>query len=115
MEDQSRIQERRNAVRLDASCPCTYTRFDDQGNPIDQRPSKSIDLSRKGVRLQSSYPVESGEVVKIIMALGEKLVNFRGKVVHVTRSKEQGFELGIFIEEMENEARVALNRFVIKK
>jgi hypothetical protein len=49
------------------------------------------------------------------MALGEKLVNFRGKVVHVTRSKEQGFELGISIEEMGNEARVALNRFVIQK
>jgi hypothetical protein len=40
---------------------------------------------------------------------------FRGKVVHITLSKDQGFEFGIRIEQIENQDRIALTRFVIQK
>ena len=63
MENQSRPRDRRSSVRLGATCPCAHTRFDDEGEPFDQRPSKSVNLSVEGVALESRYPVDPGEVL----------------------------------------------------
>ncbi len=112
MEDQSYHQERRNGVRLEASCPCTYTRFDDRGMPYDQRPSRSVDLSLEGVKIRSSFPVELGEVLKITMALGSSLVTFRGEVVHVTHAEGQAFDFGLSIREIAKMDRITLTRFI---
>jgi hypothetical protein len=112
MDDRARPQEKRNAVRLDASCPCTYTRFDDQGKPLSQRPSRSLDLSLSGVRLQSSFPVDLGEMLKITMALGDDLVTFKGKVVYVTHSEEQGFDFGLSIKDIGKMDKIALTRYI---
>lgn len=71
-----------------------------------------MDVSLGGVRLQSSFLVDSGEVLDITMALGENLVTFMGKVVYVTPSKDQGLELGISIEDIEVQDRAALTRFI---
>ena len=112
MEDQSRPHERRRSVRLRASCPCTYTRFDDDGNPYDQRPSRSVNLSLAGVALQSDFPVETGETLKISMALGDDQISFRGKVVHVTPTEDQAFRFGISIGDIGKMDKIALTRFI---
>lgn len=65
-------------------------------------------VSLKGVRLQSSFPVDSGEVLNITRALGDNLITFKGKAIYVTPSEGQGFELGISIEDIENQDRIAL-------
>nr|NIN00782.1 hypothetical protein [candidate division Zixibacteria bacterium] len=100
------------AFRLNASCPCTYTRFDEGGIPYDQRPSKTLDLSLEGVKLQTSFPVHLGEMLKITMALGEDLVTFRGQVVHVKRSVDEGFNLGLSIKDIGKIDKIALTRYI---
>ncbi len=112
MVDQSHHHEKRNTFRLNASCPCTYTRFDEDGIPYDQRPSKTLDLSLEGVKLQTSFPVDLGEMLKITMALGEDLVTFRGQVVHVKRSAEEGFNLGLSIKDIGKIDKIALTRYI---
>ena len=71
-----------------------------------------MNVSQGGVRLQTSFLVDSGEVLDITMALGENLVTFKGKVIYVKPSEDQGFELGISIEDIENQDRTALTRFI---
>jgi hypothetical protein len=95
------------------SAPVLYSRLDKEGRPCDQNPSKSMNLSSGGVRLESSFSLDSGEMLDISIALGEDLVTFRGKVAHITASENQGFELGISIEEIDDDSRTALTRFVI--
>ena len=112
MEDSFGFQDRRGSIRLKMIYPAIYTRFDNQGRAYDQKISRSMNVSQGGVRLQSSFLVDSGEVLDITMALGENLVTFKGKVVYVTSSEDQGFELGISIEDIENQDRVALTRFI---
>jgi hypothetical protein len=112
MEDTFRYQERRGSIRLKMIYPALYTRFDNQGRECDQKISRSMDVSQGGVRLQSSFLVDSGEVLDITMALGENLVTFKGKVVYVAPSEDQGFELGISIQDIEVQDRVALTRFI---
>lgn len=112
MEQRLRPQDRRKSVRLTASCPCAHARFDDEGRPYDQRPSKSTNVSLEGVALRSKFPVDPGELLKITMALGEDLVTFRGKVTYVTSSRDKGYEFGVSIRDIDKMDRIALTRFV---
>ena len=112
MEDTLKPQERRGAIRLRMMYPAVYTRFDNQGRACDQKMSLSTDMSQGGVRLQSSFSVDSGEVLDISMALKEDLVSFKGKVVYVTSSEKEDYEFGICIEDIGDEDRIALTRFL---
>jgi len=115
MKHKPKVQDRRNSVRVRMSYPVVYNRFDDTGRTCDQKPCKSMDVGSGGVRLKTSFPVDSGEMLDISLALGHQPVTFRGKVVYAMPSEDQGFELGISIQEIENEDRIALTRFVIQE
>lgn len=115
MEDELRFQDRRNSIRLKIVSPVVYTQFDNQGRACEGKRSKTMNISSGGVKLKSSFSVESGELLEITMALGPKMVTFKGKVIYATPSDDQGFEFGISIEEIENQDRIALARFVIQK
>jgi hypothetical protein len=112
MEDTFRFHDRRESIRLNMDYPALYTRFDNQGRAYDQKISHSKDVSRGGVKLQSSFPVDAGELLDISMALGENLVTFKGKVTYVSGSEDQGFEMGISIEDIEAQDKISLTRFI---
>jgi hypothetical protein len=112
MEDTFRFHDRRDSIRLKMDYPALYTRFDNQGRACDQKISHSMNVSLGGVKLQSSFPVDSGETLDISMALGENLVTFKGKVAYVSGSEDQGFELGISIEDIEDQDKISLTRFI---
>jgi hypothetical protein len=42
-------------------------------------------------------------------------VTFKGRVVHVNFAQDQRFEFGIRIDEIDNEDRIALTRFVMHR
>jgi len=115
MEDKLRFQDRRNSIRLKIVSPVVYTQFDNRGRAYETKPSKTMNISSGGGKLKSSFPVKSGELLEITIALGPKMVTFKGKVIYATPSDDQGFESGISIEEIENQDRIALARFVIQK
>ncbi|MFX0199282.1 MAG: PilZ domain-containing protein [Candidatus Hodarchaeota archaeon] len=92
--------------------PTLCTRFDNPGRQGDQRISHSINVSLGGARFQSTFPVNSGEVLDITMALGDNLVTFKAKVVYVTPSEDRVFEFGVSFIDSERQDRIALNRFI---
>lgn len=97
---------------MPAVCPCTYVQLDHEGAPHDQRPSRTVNLCLEGVGLQSDYPVEPGETVKVTMALGQGLITFRGKVIYVNPSETQGFRFGVSIRDMDKMDKIALTRYI---
>jgi hypothetical protein len=109
--DEVQSQNRRNSIRLRMSYPAMVTRYDNKGRKCEQKLSKSMDVSLVGIRLKSNFPVNSGERLDITIALRDKLVTFEGKVIHVEPCEDQGFELGIAIEDIENPYRIAMNQF----
>lgn len=110
METPSKFQERRNSVRLKMIYPAIYTRYDNKGRAYDEKPSRSVNISLGGMRLQSSFPVSTKEVLDIAVALADSLVSFKGEVIYVNHSQEEVFELGISIKEIRNLDRIALDR-----
>ena len=112
MDDQSWAREKRRWVRINTRCACTVARFDEEGNPKDQRPSKTFNLSSEGVGLETNFLVRPGEILKITMALGDQVVSFRGRVAHVSHSEGQSFQSGISIGDIGKMDRIALARFI---
>jgi c-di-GMP-binding flagellar brake protein YcgR len=115
MEGRPRFQDRRSSIRLELVSPVVYTQFDNKGRASAQTPSKSMDISSGGVKLKSGFVVHSGDMLEITMALGPNMVTFRGEVVHVTPAEDGSFEFGVRIDEIENQDKIALTRFVIQK
>ena len=115
MENRPRTQDKRHAIRVKVAVPTSYIRFDDKGWVRQLATSRSMDVSSGGVRLRSSYPVDPREVLEITMAFRQRMLTFRGEVVHVTDSKDESLEFGVRIKEIRDEDRIALARFVIRK
>jgi hypothetical protein len=115
MPDKPEASERRTSIRVKVAYPGTVTQFDENGRPYGERPIKSVDVSVGGVKLKSSFPADSGGEVDVTLALGNEVVAFRGRVVHVSPSEDRGFEMGISIEGIGNEDRAALTKFVIQR
>lgn len=112
MEETFRFHDRRSSIRLKMDYPAVCTRLDNLGRPYDQRISRLINVSLGGARLRSSFSVKTGEVLDVTMALGKNLVNFKGKVIHVIASEDQGFEFGVRFTDSEHQDRIALTRFI---
>ena len=74
-----------------------------------------MNVGLDGVKLKKSSSATSREVVEVRMRLGASPITFRGKVLYVNQSNDQGYELGISIEEMGDEDRIAWTKFVIQK
>ncbi|NIO03132.1 MAG: hypothetical protein GTN74_00565 [Proteobacteria bacterium] len=106
------IRDRRNLDRMRMTYPPTYTPHDNYGTPCEQRISRFMNLSLTGPLLQSKYPVESGEILDITPALGDNLIIFRGKVIHVTPAENEGFDLGISDKDINDPEIAALIRFM---
>ena len=48
MEDKFGIADRRNLDRLEMNYPAIYTRFDLEGRPSDEKPSRSVNVTWEG-------------------------------------------------------------------
>ncbi|NIO03127.1 MAG: hypothetical protein GTN74_00540 [Proteobacteria bacterium] len=111
MEARPRFRERRNSVRLRLVYPAIYTRIDNEGRAYDEKPSRSMDLSMGGVRLQSGFSVNPKELFDIAFALAGSLVTFKGEVVYVKHSRDRSFEMGVSIRAIKNLDRIVLDQF----
>jgi hypothetical protein len=107
------IGDREKLVKAKIPSPSFPAPFSKNGPVSEQTPSRSRNVGLGGVKKSSS--VTSGEMLEFSMRLGASPITFRGKVLYVNQSNDQGYELGISIEEMNNEDRVAWTKFVIQK
>jgi hypothetical protein len=118
-EVQSEIQERRKSSRFGTICPVIYGRMDERGRQCDQKPSRCVNVSTGGVKLQSSFLVGPEEILDTTMALENRLVpaenrliSFMGRVTYLIASEDREIELGLSIQEIADQDREKLLRFI---
>jgi len=112
MEDTFRFHDRRASIRVKAEYPALCTRFDNVGRQRDQRISHSINVSLGGARFHSNFPVNTGEVLDITLALKDNLVTFKAEVIYVTPFEGQGFAFGVSFIDSKPQDRINLNQFI---
>ena len=109
MKDEFEFPDRRHVDRLKVDYPASYVQTD---RPYVRRTARLTNLSMAGVKLVSSSRVETGELLDVTLALADREVSFKGRAVYVKPAEEEGFELGISIEEIDDRQRGILIRFL---
>jgi hypothetical protein len=108
------IPERRKTDRLRTNQLASYTRYDTLSQPGEQVIARLTEVGLGGVRIESGSPAQPGEMLDVTLAFGNNLVSFKGKAIHMTPSRDEGFDLGISIEDIEDQQRVALIRLLAR-
>ena len=92
----------------------SYTQFDDAKNPVEMGMCKTLDLSQGGVTIQThrSFPVDTG--LEMVIALEERLIKPKGKVVHVRKVGTDLYDVGVCFTEIGEADRVAMVEFFRK-
>ena len=106
--------EKRRYPRLDSAQLISYTRLDDADNPIEMGMCKTLDLSHGGVTIQShrSFPVDTG--LEMVIALEERLIKPKGKVVHVRELGKDLYDVGVCFTQIDDADRGVMDEFFRK-
>ncbi len=90
------------------------SRFDEQGFRADLATGRTLDLSYGGLRLELNHPLPLRSVVALTLALGESLVQVRGKVVYLQQVEGNRCAMGIQFTEVAPRSRRMLDAYVEK-
>ena len=100
--------ERRRHFRVKAVHPIRYCQ------EVRPRPrsASTLDLGLEGVAIETRYPLSKGELLEVSMALKSRLISFSGKVIYVQALKGRKFKAGIRFEEISEQSRSVLERYL---
>ena len=106
--------DKRGFPRLDSSHLISYTHYDRTDNPNGVGMGKTLDLSQTGVTIQIDrfFPEDSG--LEMVIALEDKLITVRGRVVHVREIGKELYDLGVCFTEINDADRQSLVEFFKK-
>jgi hypothetical protein len=106
--------EKRRHVRID-SFNLSYICVDEKGEVVNQGMGRTLNVSESGILLETYFLIESGQLLELTIALDDKLIDIKGKVVHHRRGKGRSFEAGIefadLTEEMLNDIKIYIEMF----
>lgn len=90
------------------------SRFDEEGFRADLATGRTLDISSGGIRLELYHHLPLRTVVALTLALGNDLIDVRGRVVYLEEIDEERCAMGIQFTEMSDGDRETLNRYVEK-
>jgi c-di-GMP-binding flagellar brake protein YcgR len=107
-------REKRRFPRLDSTHLISYTHFDDTNRPDEMGMGRTLDLSQGGVTIQAhrAFPVNTG--LEMVIALEEKLIRAKGRVVHARAVGKELYDLGVCFTEIQESDRLLLMEFFQK-
>ncbi len=108
------IQERRRFPRLDSSHLISYTHYDETDTPDAMGMGKTLDLSQGGVTIQTHASFPAGTGLELVIAIEERLIKAKGRVIHSRQVEEELFDVGVCFTEIDEADRESLNQFFKK-
>lgn len=107
-------KDKRRFPRLDSSHLISFTHFDETDTPDDQGMGKTLDLSEGGVMIQThrAFPLNSG--LEMVIALEEKILTVRGRVVHIREVGDELYDVGVSFTQIDEAEKKSLLQFFRK-
>jgi hypothetical protein len=101
---------KRRYVRLESLNLLDYVLLGDKGEIVAHSMGRTLNISAKGIMLETHLPCTPGQHLLITIGLEEDLVDIKGKVKHAEQQDEKIFRAGIEFVEIDDEGnRVLLN------
>ncbi len=111
-QDQESVQ--RHFPRIRNVLLVEISRFDERGFRADMAHGRTLDLSYGGLRLELNHPLPLRSVVALTLALGEGLVQVKGKVVYLQQIEGDRCAMGIQFTDLTSRSRRLLDAYVEK-
>ena len=106
------IEEKRECSRIEAINLLNYVYLDEDGDETLQGMGRTLDVSERGIRLETHHQIEKGQMVSLTIGLEENMVDIVGKVVYSRRERPDVYVAGIEFSGMEVSARETLKKYI---
>lgn len=104
-------KEKRRFPRLESVNLVSYTQLDDEQNPMDMGICKSLDLSVGGVTIETHKPLMVNSSLEMVIALGERLIKSKGRVVHSRKMGRERYDVGVCFNEVDEGDKAVIESF----
>ena len=104
------MRERRTHSRVKTSRPALYV-LDVYPGP---KACSTVDLSLGGTRIETPYSLEPGQILEISIALGQRAVKCRSKVVHTLWDAGKRLMAGVRFEDLSKQNRAYLDEYILE-
>jgi hypothetical protein len=105
------MTEKRQTNRIN-SINLSYVLIDDEGSPIHQGMGRTMDLSTKGILLETSFPIDAKNSVLVTIGLADEIIEVRGKVSHQERLEDGNFSSGICFMAVSDQVITKIDTFL---
>jgi hypothetical protein len=102
----------RRYVRLDSLNLLEYALLDDKGEIVTRAMGRTLNISEKGILLETHIPFEPGRIIRVTIGLEEDLVDIRGQVKHSEMSGNNCFSAGIEFLEIDGEGSRVIQNYL---
>jgi hypothetical protein len=99
--------------RIDSHNLISYECLDEDGKVTSQGMGRTLDVSEKGILLETHVPIEPHYIISLTISLEDMLLDIKGKVKHTDEREIGKFESGIQFIEMDNAKTRILRQFAV--
>ncbi len=106
------IEEKRGCSRIESINLLNYVYQDDEGNETLQGMGRTLNVSEKGILLETHHQIEKGQRVSLTIGLEEDMVDILGKVVYTRQERPGVYAAGIEFAKMSASAKTTLKKYI---
>jgi len=105
-------RESRGSTRRDTLNLLDYIILDESGQEVDRAMARTLNVSEKGILLETHIPLVPGQQLLITMGLRNNLFDFKGRVAHCEACETECHCCGIEFLDVSSEGMATLREFL---
>ncbi|MFO7607457.1 MAG: PilZ domain-containing protein [Desulfurivibrionaceae bacterium] len=90
MGSENRESERKAALAL-----LDFIALDESGAPVDRAMARALNVSEKGILLETHLSLDEGQHLLITLGLDDNLCEIRGRILRAEKVEENKFHYGV--------------------
>jgi len=89
------VVDLRKCPRVNTINLISHVSIDQTGKWISQGLSMALDISRNGILLETTYPIESGRLSMMTVDVNSNLIEIKGELIYCSKSDTEMYHSGI--------------------
>ena len=105
------MKDKRKYPRV-SSLNLSYVCIDEKENIINEGMGRTLDVSEAGIRLETNFFINPGQMLSLTIAIEDNLLDVKGKVVYSESDADGVSRAGVEFTELNESSRDVLKKFV---
>ena len=90
----------------------SYIGITENNEIVKQAIGRTLNISERGILLETHFPVKSKQLVSLSLALEDDLIHVKGEVIYCRLGGKEKYETGIRFLELDSETQQTLEVFL---